>query len=1015
MDLEYLTVAINCTIDDFETGIAKAEKGLVRLAEGAKAAGEFLTRNVSLPLAALGGASLKFAGDLDALARGFKAVYKGTGDVNAELAKTKELAKLPGLGLEEAVKGSIRLQAVGFSAEQARKAIQAFGAAVAASGGGRAELDSITRQLGQLAAKGKVLSQDLRPILEAAPLAATALKKLYGTVDSSDIQAKLEAQGKSSQDFINLLINELSKMPAVTSGLNNSFENFGDSVKKSLAAVGDGINKTFNVAGKLDSLGAKLESLADGFNSMNPAMKAVVLTVAGLAAAAGPVLVGLGALGAVVPNVVEGYKALKASVDIAKTALAGFSLTTAGVIVAVGALAAGLIYLAGASQRNLQAYQDQAKSAKDLDNSITPLLNRYDSLQKNTHKTAEEQAELKSIVEKVTAALPAAGTQIDAYGKYLGIATGKARELVEAQLKLTRALAVKSLPDQEKDLAKAEAYNKVLRQREEYYNRTGKFKQNIGLGLTRDYKPSTENVEDFRVALEQSNVELIKQQQLVAQTKKDAKYEGYNAFVAAEQARLAREAEAREKAAEAKEANNLNTIAKLKAKIDELTKQRDEKDVIGSAEYKKDDAEIKRLQAYLDSLTKVKKKTDELAKAFKEIQDKLAGVDTRKSIGAESNYDAAIDKIKILKAGIEDVTEKGATSSNPKLLGLQKQLADAELQLKKLFANVKFEPKADVDFSISDFEFEKIKKELDAANLKAKLQFELDGDSVKYAQAQAENLQNAVNAAASSGVNIPQGKGLALDAGVARNSAANLESLQQYKQGLQEVSAELEVYGNSFNAAGAEMQVVGQRLKDLIQLNRQGTPEFERLTEKFKELKKAAEWDDIKNNIASGLGNLVAEAGTIIFDNVADIIAGNETAQEGLENIFTGILGAFGGFIQDLGKMLVQWGILELAAAALESLGPAGAPAAIAIGLAAIAVGAAFKSASKASARGSGSSSGAGYVSSAGAYSSPSSSSSSKELKYSIDVNFSPIILRADGADLRATSQVDSYRLRRRR
>jgi hypothetical protein len=42
---------------------------------------------------------------------------------------------LPGLGFEEAVKGSIRLQAVGFSADEARKTLETFGTAIAATGG----------------------------------------------------------------------------------------------------------------------------------------------------------------------------------------------------------------------------------------------------------------------------------------------------------------------------------------------------------------------------------------------------------------------------------------------------------------------------------------------------------------------------------------------------------------------------------------------------------------------------------------------------------------------------------------------------------------------------------------------------------------------------------------------------------------------------------------------------------------------------------------------------------------
>nr|GFD31026.1 hypothetical protein [Tanacetum cinerariifolium] len=106
------------------------------------------------------------------------------------LKELEVIAKAPGIGFEQAVQGDIRLRAVGISATH--------------------EFDRVTTQLAQLSAKGKVLSQDLRPIIEAAPAVSQALLKLYGTIDSESISASLTKQGKSSQDFIAILTDELA-------------------------------------------------------------------------------------------------------------------------------------------------------------------------------------------------------------------------------------------------------------------------------------------------------------------------------------------------------------------------------------------------------------------------------------------------------------------------------------------------------------------------------------------------------------------------------------------------------------------------------------------------------------------------------------------------------------------------------------------------------------------------------------------------------------------------------------
>ena len=208
-----LNVRISASIDDFEAKMARVQSGIGRVGDFAKSAGQSLTTFVTLPLTLLAGASIAALAKIDGLTRGLNAIstidlgkqgvtgldaVAGAAAATSERLKLlQEIARAPGIGFEQAVQGDIRLRAVGVAAGQSAAVLKEFANAIALTGGGAAKLDEVTVQLAQLSAKGKVLAQDLRPVIEAAPAVATALQKLYGTVDSETISKSLESRARA--------------------------------------------------------------------------------------------------------------------------------------------------------------------------------------------------------------------------------------------------------------------------------------------------------------------------------------------------------------------------------------------------------------------------------------------------------------------------------------------------------------------------------------------------------------------------------------------------------------------------------------------------------------------------------------------------------------------------------------------------------------------------------------------------------------------------------------------------
>ncbi|MGI4865354.1 MAG: tape measure protein, partial [Janthinobacterium lividum] len=358
--LASVSVVLGAEVSAFKAAMADARrelKGLVQVGEGMQNVGRNLTTYLTGPLALLGVGAVAASAKLESLKNGLQAIAQQelsklgiTGLVGMQVAaqqtgeRLKELqiiAKAPGLGLETAEQADIRLRAVGTSAQQSAREIKAFANAIATTGGGRTEFQTVTTQLAQMTAKGKVLAQDLRPIIEAAPAVAAALQTLYGTVDSEDISKALAKQGQSSKDFVAILTTELEKLPKVTGGLKAIYENDLDALLVSSAKVGDGIAKAFNLQAVGQKVGDTITAIGDGFANLSAPSQAAIVTFAGLAAAIGPVLLGLGTLGVALPAIKAGFVAAQSGVTLLTASLeTGFVALLNPVTVVVAALAA---------------------------------------------------------------------------------------------------------------------------------------------------------------------------------------------------------------------------------------------------------------------------------------------------------------------------------------------------------------------------------------------------------------------------------------------------------------------------------------------------------------------------------------------------------------------------------------------------------------------------------------------------------------------------------------------------
>jgi len=315
-----LNVSLGLLAEQFKRGLKQATRDLKRFSRKTESIGRSLTNSLSIPLAGAGLAAIKSAADFSKLRSQLEATTKSVIPVAEQISRLKKIAEQPGLGFEQAVKASARLQALNLSAEQAETTITAFGKAVARSGGGAVEFEGAITALGQIISKGKISAEEINQLNERIFEIRPALEAAFGTSNSEELQ-KL---GISAEEFVSKVTKEFSKLPPVQQNLFTAFENLAIGAKTFFAQIGDGINEIFNVQGAIEKFTSFLGSLGDKFTALDPNVKRTILQIAGLALVIGPVILGISGLA---------------------SGLAVFLNPIGLVVTAIAALAAGFIAL----------------------------------------------------------------------------------------------------------------------------------------------------------------------------------------------------------------------------------------------------------------------------------------------------------------------------------------------------------------------------------------------------------------------------------------------------------------------------------------------------------------------------------------------------------------------------------------------------------------------------------------------------------------------------------------------
>ncbi len=179
----------------------------------------------------VGTAAVKSALKYDKLDRGLIAVM---GSAEAARIETERLAKVaedPGLTFENALRGSINLQAAGIEADLSRRALSTFGNALVTVGKGADDLAGVTLALTQIANKTSGFGQDVRQLQERLPQMQTALKNAFDGKPLEDLNI-------TGKELVAALVVEFEKLETASGGPANEITNLGVAFDRLKAEAG---------------------------------------------------------------------------------------------------------------------------------------------------------------------------------------------------------------------------------------------------------------------------------------------------------------------------------------------------------------------------------------------------------------------------------------------------------------------------------------------------------------------------------------------------------------------------------------------------------------------------------------------------------------------------------------------------------------------------------------------------------------------------------------------------------
>lgn len=156
-----------------------------------------------------------------------------------DFRENQEIAKKPGLGFEQAASAMATLRGMKVTAGEAKQLILGIAQANASAAGTAEQFGAVMYQIQQSVSLGRLMSEDLKPIMQQIPTLGAAIQQHFGASQAEELNKRLKESGKSVRDFWLEVANLGQQLPAAGETIANNIDNMGDAWVRFRAALAD--------------------------------------------------------------------------------------------------------------------------------------------------------------------------------------------------------------------------------------------------------------------------------------------------------------------------------------------------------------------------------------------------------------------------------------------------------------------------------------------------------------------------------------------------------------------------------------------------------------------------------------------------------------------------------------------------------------------------------------------------------------------------------------------------------
>lgn len=265
-----LLVKIGADSSDLRKEIAATKRQLKSAfgSEGLNLSGKAVTvlQGLGVALGALGVYAVKAGGELQNVQVAMTNMLGSAEKAAAFVKELQDFAAHTPFEFNDVTKASQKFLAFGFTAEQIIPTLTAVGDAAAGVGAGQDGVNRLTIALGQIAAKGKLASQEMMQITELGIPAWQLLADKLGT-DVATAQDMVTKRMVDSQMALDALVSGMESryggmMAQQSSTVLGTWSNLMDGIGQVASQTGLAISDALNLPGLFSSIGESLSNFA---------------------------------------------------------------------------------------------------------------------------------------------------------------------------------------------------------------------------------------------------------------------------------------------------------------------------------------------------------------------------------------------------------------------------------------------------------------------------------------------------------------------------------------------------------------------------------------------------------------------------------------------------------------------------------------------------------------------------------------------------------------------------------